>query len=70
MPTVSIVYFSGSGHNAKMAEAVNLGAASVAGVTTRLIALSGDDIVKGRYQNDDVLAQLGEQLHLRLQTAR
>jgi len=60
MPTVSIVYFSGSGHNAKMAEAVNLGAASVAGVTTRLIALSGDDIVKGRYQNDDVLAQLDQ----------
>ena len=58
MPTVSIIYFSGTGHNAKMAEAVNQGAASVAGVKTNLIAINGDDIPKGRYQNDAVFAQL------------
>ena len=58
MSTVSVIYFSGFGHNAKMAEAVERGAASVAGVKTNLIAINGDDIVKGRYQNEAVLAQL------------
>ena len=58
MPTVSIVYFTGSGHTTKLAEAVQKGAASIAGVKTQLIAISGDDITKGRYQNDAVFAQL------------
>ena len=58
MPTVSIIYFSGTGHTTKLAEAVTKGAASVAGVKTNLISISGDDIVKGRYINDAVLAQL------------
>jgi NAD(P)H dehydrogenase (quinone) len=58
MSTVSIIYFSGSGHTTKLAEAVNRGAASVAGVKTNLIAINGDDIVKGRYKNEAVLAQL------------
>ena len=58
MPTVSIIYFSGSGHTAKLAEAVNKGAASVAGVKTNLIAINSDDITKGRYSNDAVFAQL------------
>jgi len=58
MPTVSVIYFSGTGHTTKLAEAVQKGAASVAGVTAHLIAISGDDIVKGRYQNDAVFAKL------------
>jgi NAD(P)H dehydrogenase (quinone) len=58
MSTVSIIYFSGSGHTTKEAEAVQQGAASVAGTTTHLIAIAGDDIVKGRYQNDGVLITL------------
>ena len=58
MPTVSVIYFSGGGHTAKLAEAVNQGAASVPGVKTNLIAINGDDITKGRYQNDAVFAQL------------
>jgi NAD(P)H dehydrogenase (quinone) len=58
MPTVSVIYFSGTGHTTKLAEAVQKGAASVAGVTTHLIAISGDDIIKGRYKNDDVFAKL------------
>ena len=58
MPTVSVIYFSGSGHTTKLAEAVNKGAASVAGVKTNLISISGDDIEKGRYKNDAVFAQL------------
>ena len=58
MPTVSVIYFTGSGHTTKLAEAVVKGAASVAGVTTHLIAINGDDIAKGRYANDGVFAQL------------
>jgi NAD(P)H dehydrogenase (quinone) len=58
MPTVSVIYFSGGGHTTKLAEAVNKGAASVAGVKTNLIAISGKDIVEGRYKNDDVFAKL------------
>jgi NAD(P)H dehydrogenase (quinone) len=58
MSTVSIIYFSGSGHTTKMAEAVTKGAASVAGVQTHLLAINGDDIVKGRYKNEDVMAKL------------
>ena len=58
MPTVSIIYFSGTGHTTKLSEAVQKGAASVAGVKTNLIAISGDDINKGRYSNDEVFAKL------------
>ena len=58
MPIVTIIYFSGTGHTAKLAEAVTKGAASVAGVKTQLIAISGDDIAKGRYANDEAFAQL------------
>jgi len=58
MSTVSIIYFSGFGHTAKMAEAVTKGAASVAGAQTHLIAIQGEDIVTGRYKNETVLTQL------------
>jgi NAD(P)H dehydrogenase (quinone) len=58
MPTVSIIYFTGSGHTAKLAEAVDKGATSVTGVKTNLIAITGDDIINGRYKNDQVIATL------------
>jgi len=58
MPTASIIYFTGSGHTAKLAEAVNKGATSVIGVKTNLFAISGDDIINGRYKNDQVIATL------------
>ena len=58
MSTVSIIYFSGTGHTAKEAEAVHQGAASVADTTSHLIAIKGDDIIKGRYTNDEVMATL------------
>jgi NAD(P)H dehydrogenase (quinone) len=58
MPTISIIYFSGSGHTAKLAEAITRGAASVPGAKTNLIAIQGKDIINGRYQNDAVFAQL------------
>lgn len=58
MTTVSIVYFTGAGHTAKLAEAVHKGAASVDGVRANLLAISGDDITKGRYQNNVIFTQL------------
>jgi NAD(P)H dehydrogenase (quinone) len=58
MPTVSIIYFSGSGHTAKLAEAVTKGAASVPGTETNLLAIAGSDIVEGRYANEEVFAKL------------
>jgi NAD(P)H dehydrogenase (quinone) len=57
MPIVSVIYFSGTGHTTKLAEAVQKEAAAVAGVKTNLIAINGDDIVKGRYQNDTVSSE-------------
>jgi NAD(P)H dehydrogenase (quinone) len=56
--TVSIVYFSGSGHTTKLAEAVAKGASSIAGTAAKLIPLSGEHIAKGRYENEVVLTQL------------
>jgi NAD(P)H dehydrogenase (quinone) len=58
MTTVSIVYHSGSGHTAKMAEAVAKGAGSVNDVKVNLLAIAGKDIAEGRFKNDDLLAQL------------
>ena len=58
MTSISIIHFSGSGHTAKLAEAVHKGAASVGGTKANLIAINGEDIVKGRYKNDAVLEQL------------
>jgi NAD(P)H dehydrogenase (quinone) len=58
MPIASIIYFTGSGHTAKLADAVNEGALSVSEVKTNLIAISGDDIIKGHYKNDQVIATL------------
>jgi NAD(P)H dehydrogenase (quinone) len=58
MTTVSIIYHSGSGHTAKMAEAVAKGAVTVADVQVNTIALNGKDIVEGRFKNDAVFGQL------------
>src|SRR5690349_6044864 len=58
MSKISIIYFSGSGHTTKLAEAVHKGAAAVADVSTSLIAINGDDIQQGRYVNEDVLKKL------------
>jgi len=58
MAIVSIIYFSGAGHTAALAEAVEKGASSVKGIKTNLISINAGDIVKGRYKNDDVMTTL------------
>lgn len=57
MATVSIIYFSGSGHTAKMAEAVAQGAAT-ADTKVNLLPIVGEDIQQGRYQNAALLGEL------------
>jgi NAD(P)H dehydrogenase (quinone) len=58
MKTVSIVYFSGSGHTAQMAEAVVRGASSIAGVKAQVLPIAGRDIVDGRFTNTALLDEL------------
>jgi NAD(P)H dehydrogenase (quinone) len=58
MSTIAIVYFSGMGHTAQMAEAVAQGVRSVAGVTAQLLPIRNEDIPNGRFKNDDLLAQV------------
>jgi NAD(P)H dehydrogenase (quinone) len=58
MSILSIVYFSGSGHTAKLAEAVAVGASSVEGTTVHLLLIAGEDIQHGRYNNEEVFSKL------------
>lgn len=58
MPTVSIVYFSQSGTTALLAEAVAEGARSIEGTEVNLVRITGDQIIEGRWQNDEALARL------------
>ncbi|WP_053058247.1 flavodoxin family protein [Pedobacter sp. BMA] len=60
MSIVSIVYYSGAGHNHKFAEAVQAGAASIRGVTANLISIQESDIISGRYQNTEMIRGLEE----------
>ena len=58
MTTISVIYHSGMGHTAKMAEAVAEGAGSVAETQVHLLAIEGVDITQGRWQNDDIMKTL------------
>ncbi|GAA6621928.1 flavodoxin family protein [Scytonema sp. NUACC26] len=58
MPTVSIVYFSGSGHTHLMAQAVAEGAGKVEGTTVELLRIVGEQIVNGRWKDDAIIEKL------------
>jgi NAD(P)H dehydrogenase (quinone) len=60
MPTLSVLYFSGTGHTMKLAEAIHKGAAAVNGVKSQLITISGESIVNGRYSSDETFTKLDE----------
>jgi len=57
MTTVSIVYFSGTGHTSKLAEAVARGAESN-GVRVNLLPIKAEDLAAGRYSNEAALTEL------------
>jgi len=58
MTEVLVLYHSGMGHTAKMAEAVHEGAASVQGCNSTIMAIEGKDIRDGRYSNDSVFSAI------------
>lgn len=53
MGTVVIIYFSATGTTARLADAMQEGAAKIANV--QCCRIVGDDIVSGRFQNDGIL---------------
>ena len=59
MTALSVLYFSGSGHTAKMAEAAAAGAAA-GGAKVHLVQIHGSGIHEGRYANNAVMAQFDE----------
>ena len=58
MKTVTVIYFSGAGHTAKMAAAVAKGAGSVNDVHVNMIRIEGKDIEEGRYRNDPAMTTI------------
>jgi NAD(P)H dehydrogenase (quinone) len=58
MTKVAIIYFSGSGHNHLMAEAVAAGAAKVPDTQVDLLRITGSQITEGRWKDDAFVAKL------------
>ena len=60
MSTVSVVYFSDSGHTQLMAECVANGAEQVDGTTVHRLRITGEKITQGRWQDDAIIEQLNQ----------
>jgi NAD(P)H dehydrogenase (quinone) len=60
MTTVAVVYFSGGGHTQILAEAIAEGAASVEGVESTLLRITGEQIEKGRWKDDAMMEALNQ----------
>ena len=60
MKKIAIVYFSGTGHTAQMAEAVCKGASGAPGVQASLLPIDGRAVKDGRFQDDNLLSRLAE----------
>ncbi|HUR59299.1 MAG TPA: flavodoxin family protein [Opitutaceae bacterium] len=60
MKTIAIVYFSGTGHTAQMAEATHRGATTVEGTRALLLPIAGTDILEGRFRRAALLDQITE----------
>jgi NAD(P)H dehydrogenase (quinone) len=58
MPSIAILYFSGSGHTHLQAEAIAQGARGLAGVQVDLLRIDGSQIKDGRWQHDAFAAKL------------
>lgn len=58
MTKVAIVFHSASGTTGLLAQAVAEGVESVTGVKAMPLEIFGKDIVEGRYQNSELIAQL------------
>ncbi len=60
MGKIAIVYYSGSGHTAKLAEAAAKGASSALNTQVQLLQIQDKDVQNGRFVNESLLAQLDE----------
>lgn len=60
MTTISIIYHSGSGNTARLAEAIAKGATTIEGTTINLYPINGDQIMAGRWQDDKLMAELDQ----------
>ena len=60
MTIISIIYFTGSGSTAKFAEAIGKGVSTVSGIELKIISIEENDIIKGRYKNEEVINQLNK----------
>jgi NAD(P)H dehydrogenase (quinone) len=58
MTNIAIIYFSGTGHTHLMAEAIATGAKQVADTNVELLRITGEQIVAGRWKNEEILAKL------------
>ncbi len=58
MSEVAVIYFSGTGTTRTAAEHVVKGCGKVDGINVTLLEIVGEDIDQGRWQNDDLAAQL------------
>lgn len=58
MATVAIVYFSGTGHTHLMAEAIAAGVNQVSAATAKLLRVTGEQIVNGRWKDAATLETL------------
>jgi NAD(P)H dehydrogenase (quinone) len=58
MTNIAIVYFSGTGHTHLMAEAVAAGVRQVPDTNVELLRITGEQIVHGRWKNDEILEKL------------
>ena len=60
MITVSIAYYTNTGHTGVLAESIARGAASVEGVDVRLLRILPEHVINGRYQNEALMKTLDE----------
>lgn len=58
MTTVSIIYHSGMGNTGRLAEAILRGVSSIPSVNAKLLQITGDQIVDGRWQDDAMMSEL------------
>lgn len=57
MPSIAIVYFSGSGHTHLTAEAIAEGVRKT-GNHVELLRIKGEQIINGRWQDDEIMEKL------------
>jgi NAD(P)H dehydrogenase (quinone) len=58
MTNIAIGYFSGTGHTHLMAEAIALGVEKNPDTNVQLLRITGEQIVNGRWKNEEILASL------------